>query len=258
MFGKQLKSAKIQAPDTPTQGYNPSDILSLSAGWAQNLADAANGVSGPSHIAEAQQMIAQRQQQAQQQQALAALMAQMKPQDTRAPVMNSMIDANNQRMMGYDGGAAQQSGHVDVGKAGLDFSNPDTLKAFMGYASMPGANAQLPMAISQAMQPDPVQMKSFNQDEDLYTIDPATGLPTLYQKGQTNPLKDKLLEAQIAATGALENQRGASARYYGVKADHPYAPQRPRAVAPAGPPTGGPSGALAAIEAELRRRGKIK
>jgi len=118
-------------------------------------------------------------QEQQQQQALAALMQRMRPQDTQTPVINNMIDMNNQRMAGYDGGAAMQSARQDVGKAGLDFTDPETLKAFMGYASMPGANAQLPLALSQAMQPERPEFKTYSPDEDIYQIG-ADGMPSMF------------------------------------------------------------------------------
>ena len=144
------------------------------------LQDYGTGDSANYRALQAQrQKLAQAQQE---QQALAALMGQMKPQDTQTPTINNMIDMNNQRMGGFDNGAQFQSARQDVGKAGLDFSNPETLKAFAQYASMPGANAQLPLAISQMMQPEKPEFKTYSADDDIYQVGPD-GTPTLFRPG---------------------------------------------------------------------------
>jgi hypothetical protein len=67
-----------------------------------------------------------------------------------------------------------------------------------------------------------------------------------------DPYAAEKSQAEIAALRALSDQRSNQADFYGAKADQPYAP-----------PRGGVAGApavdpLAAIEAELRRRGALR
>lgn len=191
-------------------------------------------------------------QEQQQQQALAALMQRMRPQDTQTPVINNMIDMNNQRMGGFQNGMQHQQAKMDVGKAGLDFSDPETLKAFMGYASMPDANPQLPLALSQAMQPEKPEKMEIQNAGDGYIvgIDPITGeAKPIYQRPD-DPLDQAFRQAQIRSLNALGDQRSHAA-------GKPYfAPPRPRAASSSGPrASGGSSSTLDAIAAELRRRG---
>jgi len=63
-------------------------------------------------------------------------------------------------------------------------SNPQTAELFAKYATMPGANPQLPLAMSQMMQPDKPEYKSYNREDDIYQIQPD-GTQTMFRPGVT-------------------------------------------------------------------------
>lgn len=125
----------------------------------------------------------QRQKQAQEQQqrqAMAALMARMRGPDTQTPVVNQMIDMNNQRMGSFQNGMEHQQGRMDVTKPGLPMDQ-ETMSLLAKYGAS-GGNMQLPLAMSQMMQPDVPKLQSFGADEDIYQIG-ADGMPTMLRLG---------------------------------------------------------------------------
>ena len=185
-------------------------------------------------------------QQGQQQRAMAALMSRMRGPDTQTPVVNQMIDMNNQRMGAFQNGMEHQQGRMDVTKPGLPMDQ-ETMSLLAKYGAS-GGNMQLPLAMSQMMQPEKMEIQNAG-DGYIVGIDPQTGeAKPIYQR-PVDPLDQAYRQAQIRSMNALGDQRQHSA-------GKPYfAPPRARA-APAGPrPSGGSSSTLDAIAAELRRRG---
>ena len=150
-------------------------------------------------------------QEQQQQQAMAALMARMRGPDTQTPVVNQMIDMNNQRMGSFQNGMEHQQGRMDVGRAGLDFSDPETIKALTGVMSA-GGNPQLPLALSQMMQPEPPpEPKFFNTRNAVVAVDPASMQARPIYEAPIDPLDAEYRRAQIASVRAQERQRNHAA-----------------------------------------------
>lgn len=124
----------------------------------------------------------------QEQQALAELMGKMRPQDTRTPQINEMIGeanrVNSGRLQDVDRPRPMYAPmeNLPTYKPGLDPSDPATMQALSKYASA-GGNLQVPLAFSQMMQPDIPKLQSFGADEDIYQIDPSTGLPKILRPG---------------------------------------------------------------------------
>jgi len=126
----------------------------------------------------------------QEQQALAALLQQMHGADTQTPQVNQLIGEanrmNNTRISDVDRPRPMYAPMeaIPVQRAGLDMSNPQTAELFAKYATMPGANPQLPLAMSQMMQPDKPEYKSYNREDDIYQIQPD-GTQTMFRPGVT-------------------------------------------------------------------------
>jgi hypothetical protein len=156
-----------------------------------------------------------------QQQALTALMSRMQGPDTRSPVINQMIDATNQRAMGYSNGPTQQMGHVDVAKAGLPMDQ-ETMSLLAKYGSA-GGNMELPLAFSKMMQPDKMEIQNAG-DGYIIGIDPATGQAKPIYQRPVDPLDSAMKQAQINYYNSGVPLRQAQAKQATAKALQPYAP----------------------------------
>lgn len=158
------------------------------------------------------------------------------------------------RTMGPDVGGEPSAPAIPMKAGAPSLRDPATL-ARLAKALGAGANVEPRLKMLEAMQPRPNTV--MNTAKGVYSIDPEGGsakpLVEIPLKGD-DPLQQELLRAQIAAARAQADQRTNQGAYYGAKAAQPYAPQHPRASGGGG---SGNSGALQAIEAELRRRGKI-
>lgn len=108
MAQRGLIGGSAPAGQGDAQPRSAGDWLALVGGWAQNLQDAANGTSGPSHISEAGQLIAARQQEAQKKAQIDQILGQVL--GTNAPgVGTADIVKPPQAMIGRGPGFMPQS-----------------------------------------------------------------------------------------------------------------------------------------------------
>ena len=149
-------------------------------------------------------------QEQQQQQAMAALMARMRGPDTQTPVVNQMIDMNNQRMGAFQNGMEHQQGRMDVTKPGLPMDQ-ETMSLLAKYGAS-GGNMQIPLAMSQMLQPEPPpEPKFFNTRNAVVAVDPASMQARPIYEAPIDPLDAEYRRAQIASVRAQERQRNHAA-----------------------------------------------
>lgn len=109
----------------------------------------------------------------QQQAALKSLMSQMGQPDRTTGTLNEMIGANNTRLP-----VEQQSPLATPHRAGLDWTNPETVNAFSNYIGA-GGSAALPMGIAESMKPE--DPKYMNTGEAVIRIGPDGQAAPIWQ-----------------------------------------------------------------------------